>query len=175
MARKKSIRAIRKTVLIICEGKRDEAFLKYLRSILTANTENSPKVSIHQAKGKGGNNVITTLLGKLKQGSYSHAIAFTEADVPPDSKHTKLFSTRSPGKKEIIVAIPCLEGLFMEILGIPAHPNTQDCKNAIEALVNNKLYAHTDYHNLFTPDQIVNYAATLNKDDHLNRLLAAYR
>lgn len=160
----------------MCEGKRDLAFLKFLRSGYTAQAQNAPKITVQQAYGKGGNNVIKTLLGKLKNSQYDYGVAFVEADVPPDAKHRKLMAQNIKGCEKLIVeASPCLEGLFLKILDAPVPETTARCKAAIEEVCDKELYCHTEYQSLFDIQMIERYLSSVEASDDFNVLVCLYR
>ena len=62
------VRSVRRTVLICGEGKSEEAMFLHLRALYTSGRENPPKITPKRAGGKGGNNVIATLIGQAACG-----------------------------------------------------------------------------------------------------------
>ena len=124
-------KATRKTVLLCCEGKADQTFVAYLRSIYTARRPGAPYVWPKQAGGKGGNHVIATLLGELRCAKPDRAVALLDADCPPTSaKHRE---ARQNGIEFIILA-PCLEGLLLKVLGQKVPQSSQACKSRLKAI-----------------------------------------
>lgn len=135
-------RQVRRTVLIVCEGKRDRAFLLHLRSLYCSGNPRGPNVTAKEAGGKGGNNVADTLLATMKFKAYDLGVAFTEADAPPSNKFLHLLR---PPRARIVVAEPCLEGMLLRIAGRPVPETSQACKQAAEALAGNDLYLPEGY------------------------------
>lgn len=136
-------RPVRRTLLIVCEGKRDAAFLLHLRKLYCADHADRPKVTVKSARGKGGNNVFDTLYGEKRHKDFDVGVAFTEADEPPKLAYqTKLNTDRWA---RWIVADPCLEGLLLSILGRPVPASTDECKRAIENLIRNNLFEADHY------------------------------
>lgn len=136
-------RSVRKTVLIVCEGKRDEAFLRYLRSLYCAGDATRPQVKVKQSRGRGGDGVAMTLLRQRTIENVDLAVAFTEADVPPSPAYAK--KLRADRRVRWVVADPCLEGLLLAILKIPVPDLTAHCKARIADLEPRDLYSPEEY------------------------------
>ncbi|UOD51448.1 hypothetical protein [Orrella daihaiensis] len=124
-------KSVRKTVLLCCEGKADQAFVAYLRSTYTAGKRGAPYVLPKQAGGKGGNHVIATLLGELRCSKPDRAVALLDADCPPAA--AKRREARHHGI-ELIALEPCLEGLLLRILGLAVPPSSQACKERLKSI-----------------------------------------
>lgn len=124
-------RHTRRTVLICCEGKADRAFLLHLRGLYCAGRDNPPNVTPKQAGGKGGNNVVATLVGSSKNAAYDALVALVDADVPPQGKALKDVERY----KVIVVTVsPCLEGLLLKLLGQAVPVLSADCKSRLKAI-----------------------------------------
>lgn len=131
-------RQVRKTVLICCEGKGDMAFLEYLRSVYCAGRENPPKVKVQQAGGRGGNNVIQTLLGAAAIVGYNKLVALIDTNVPPDTEH------RDAAAASAVVFVdmsPCLEGFLLKILGKSVPATSAECKQRLRQIDARELFA----------------------------------
>lgn len=122
---------VRKTVLLCCEGKADQAFIAYLRSIYTAGRPGAPHVKPKPAGGKGSNNVIETLLGAAKCSQPDKLVAMLDGDLPPTAE-----KRREAERKHVqsIVLKPCLEGLLLDILGQPVPNSSQECKDRLKQI-----------------------------------------
>lgn len=127
----------------MCEGKRDLAFLSHLRQLYCSGNTCSPKVDVKQARGKGGNNVVDTLLGTLRVKAYDVGVAFIETDVPPDTQRRDALRRKKSGI--LVPADPCLEAMLLRIANQPIPQTVQACKQAIELYAGNDLYQASDY------------------------------
>ena len=122
------VRSVRRTVLICGEGKSEEAMFLHLRALYTSGRENPPKITPKRAGGKGGTNVIATLIGQAACGRYDRLVACLDMDVPPDVE------TRREAKRKKVACIellPCLEGFLLEILGHPVPEDSAGCKHRL--------------------------------------------
>lgn len=122
---------VRKTVLLCCEGKADQAFIAYLRATYTAGRPGVPHVKPKPAGGKGSNNVIDTLLGEAKCSQPDKLVAMLDGDAPPSTA-----KRREAERKNVqsIILMPCLEGLLLNILGQPVPSTSQECKDRLRQI-----------------------------------------
>lgn len=130
-------RSVRQTVLICGEGKSEEAMFLYLRAIYTRGRENPPKVTPKKAGGKGGNNVIATLIGQAACGRYDRLVACLDMDLPPNAE-----SRRVARRKRVVFIelFPCLEGFLLNILGIPVPEDSAGCKHRLRQIDQRDVY-----------------------------------
>ena len=122
---------VRKTVLLCCEGKADQAFIAYLRATYTAGRPGAPHVKPKKAGGKGSNNVIDTLLGAAKCSQPDKLVALLDGDLPPSDAKRREAERKNV---ELIVLTPCLEGLLLNILGQPVPGSSQECKDRLKQI-----------------------------------------
>lgn len=128
---------VRKTVLLCCEGKADQAFIAYLRATYTAGRPGAPHVKPKQAGGKGSNNVIDTLLGEAKCSQPDKLVALLDGDTPPSTAKRREAERKTV---ESIVLMPCLEGLLLNILGLPVPGSSQECKDRLKQIDSRELF-----------------------------------
>ena len=121
-------RSVRRTVLICGEGKAEEALFLHLRTLYSSGRENPPKVSPKKSGGKGGNNVIATLLGQAACGRYDRLVACLDMDEPPDADASREAKKMNVMRVELY---PCLEGLLLDILGIEVPEGSAACKQRL--------------------------------------------
>ena len=123
------VRSVRRTVLICGEGKAEEALFLHLRALYSSGRENPPKVTPKKAGGKGGNNVLATLLGQAACGRYDRLVACLDMDEPPDAD-----ASREAKKKKVerVELYPCLEGFLLDILGIYVPESSAACKQRLK-------------------------------------------
>lgn len=103
----------------------------HLRALYTSGRENPPKVTPKKAGGKGGNNVIATLIGQAACGRYDCLVACLDMDAPPDAEK------RREAKRKRVVCVelyPCLEGFLLGILGMPIPGDSAGCKDRLRRI-----------------------------------------
>lgn len=172
--KKRMARAVRRTILIQCEGKRDKAFLEHLRSMYCSGLVGGPDVFVREAKGKGGNNVVDTLIGNLMTRDFDLAVAFCEADVPPEPAYVKRM--KALGKRgAIVMANSCLEAMLLRILGRRVPDTVTDCKIEIEQVAGSQLFAPSEYKQLWTLGAIEGHIARHDQDGSVSSLIGCYR
>lgn len=146
MARRVQIpRRVRKTVFIVCEGKTDLGFLRYLKRTYCSGREGAPEMAFKQSYGKGGTHVVDVLLKEVNYKAYDVRVALTEADAPPKPADLKALN-RARGRH--VVVVPCIEGLLLEILGQRVPALSADCKARLAAIEERDLSepAHYEMH-----------------------------
>lgn len=123
------VRSVRRTVLICGEGKSEEALFLHLRALYSSGRHNPPKVTPKKSGGKGGNNVLATLLGQAACGRYDRLVACLDMDAPPDADSSREAKKR---KVERVELYPCLEGFLLDILGIQVPESSAACKQRLK-------------------------------------------
>jgi hypothetical protein len=103
----------------------------HLRALYTSGRENPPKITPKKAGGKGGNNVIATLIGQAACGRYDRLVACLDMDVPPDTENWR---DAKRMKVTCIKLYPCLEGFLLDILGIPVPEDSAGCKHRLKQI-----------------------------------------
>lgn len=124
-------RRVRRTVLVVCEGKTDLAFLHYLRSQMCADKPDAPKMTLRQAHGKGADNVASTLLGLARQAAYDKLVLMADGDIPLSESMRKKLRRH---KVVLVIPAPCLEGLLLDIFGHSVPPMSSVCKNRLQQI-----------------------------------------
>ena len=116
------------------EGYDDREFISHLKR-LYCRKQGGIKITIANAKGKGAGNVIDTAFGRWRQGGFDDLVVFYDGDLPPTGRARN----RARSMKRL-VAEPCLEGLFLEILGRPVPVSCRECKGAFRDLVGDRTF-----------------------------------
>lgn len=129
--RARVIRRVRRTVLIACEGKTDEGFLRHLRKHYCSGRDDAPNVDFKQSYGKGGDHVVNVLIRQLQNKAYDHRVALIDADAPPNGASLKKLAKAKAAK---IVLTPCLEGLLLDVLGRPKPDDSPNCKKMVQEI-----------------------------------------
>jgi hypothetical protein len=159
---------VRKTVLLCCEGKSDQLFIVHLKTTYTAGRPSAPRVKAKPAGGKGSNNVISTLLGEARCSQPDKLVALLDGDFPPS-----VAKKREADRKRVqcIVLMPCLEGLFLKILGHSVPSTSQECKDRLRRIDNRDPFAPGFYSQHF-PKALLDHAR--NNVDELDQLLMLF-
>ncbi|XZG70642.1 hypothetical protein ACTSKR_01940 [Chitinibacteraceae bacterium HSL-7] len=125
----RSKRPAKETVLVLCEGPSDVAFLRYLVQ-LRRNHPGAAKATIRPAGGKGADNVIHTLLGTARcQSGFDRLVAVCDADIEASPKQIEALKKKNG---HLVVIRPhCLEGLLLELLGQRPGINSKSCKQLL--------------------------------------------
>jgi len=106
-------RTVRETVLVVCEGYAEEAFLKHLRQLYTSKSEGR-SLTIRNARGKGAAHVVTTTVRISRQ--LPHKLVASMFDKDTDWSEAAANDAR---KKKIlpVVSDPCLEAVLLRMHG----------------------------------------------------------
>lgn len=105
-------RRCRKTVLLVGEGRTEQAFLNYLKSLFLER-DAGINVKVEQAGGGSPDNVIDFARKRVQSAAYDQCLVLFDADIavtrptPARIGKTKMHYVRS---------MPCIEGLFLQIL-----------------------------------------------------------
>jgi len=118
-----SMRAQRKTVLLVGEGLAEQAFLNHLKSIYAPR--GSKQVSVKTAKGKGGAHVLEHTHRQSLQAAYDQIGALLDTDTDWGDQQRR--RARRLGI-EIFEATPCLEALLLCTVGMSPPATTSHCK-----------------------------------------------
>lgn len=127
-------RTVKETLLIVCEGDAEIAFVRFLKRTYTDALGRA--VQEHNAKGKGGKNVLETGLRRAKNNrAFDKLVLLLDADQDwNDALRARARKTRV-GKHPISVieASPCLEAWLLQILGAETEGDTRHMKQQFEA------------------------------------------
>lgn len=124
----KVVRRVRKTMLVVGEGDTEVAFLKHLRTLYCANHE-GVAATTSNAHGKGPENVIDHTAKQARNGGFDLKVALLDTDIPWTDQLKKLARRL---KIEMVGSIPCIEGLYLSILGRNPPEQSLECKKAIK-------------------------------------------
>ncbi len=153
--RKGPVRRTKKTILIIGEGSTEKAFLQYIKGLyITRDMDISIKIEC----GSGGSprNVVEKAIRLCGSRGYDKCFVLIDADIPLRADR-KLFSRMKKRPKIIVLkSTPCIEGLFLVILGYAGNNSSNQCKNIFESkyLAPNKKTDKRSYEHLFSKDML---------------------
>ncbi len=112
------------TVLLVCEGKTEKAFLQHLKSLYITRGS-GVAVKIISAGGKGPEYIVAHAIRR------SHRIASDRIRVLMDTDIPITAAVRSKAAQhdiQLIESNPCLEGLLLKILDRPVPSTSKQCK-----------------------------------------------
>lgn len=149
MARKKVLRKQKPVLMIVGEGFAEKAFLLHLRGLYS---NGNVSVKVKSAGGKGPKNVILDAVGEFSSARGNIKVAaLLDTDLEWPVTETK----RARAKGILLVGSePCLEGLLLDILGLP-HPRPPSSKN---------MKAHAHKHLTGSETEKSSYEAAFSKD-----------
>jgi hypothetical protein len=121
--RRKPIRSIVPSTLIVVEGETEEAFCIYLKEIFSRGVGMS--ITVENARG-GSPEAIVNYAKKLCQNKHhDRKVIFLDGDRSFSPKAQRLISSL---KVQVILSSPCVEGLFLHILEENVPPHSDACK-----------------------------------------------
>ena len=119
---KQKRREARATAQIVVEGFTEDAFCRYLKSVFARDCGIS--VEVHNARGGSPEDVVRSA---LKRRGFDRTLILYDTDLTLAERWAA--KSRSAGH-EVVASSPCIEALFLDILGQRAPADTSDCKRA---------------------------------------------
>lgn len=143
----------RKTLLVVGEGDTEVAFLTYLKRIYCQG-ENTVKVTVKNAYGKGPEHVLDHAQRCCRTVAYDKVAVFMDTDIPWTKE---LLAQAKKSGIALIGNTPCIEGLFLLLLNKPVPRLSADCKTKIkQALKKKNLLMPDDYEGWCTAELLGN-------------------
>jgi hypothetical protein len=127
-------RATRETLLIVCEGEAEIAFVRFVKQIYA--DELGRAVQELNAKGKGGKHVLETGLSRAKHNrAYDKLVLLLDTDQDWNDALRARARKARVGKHpvSVIEAHPCLEAWLLQILGAQTEGDTRHMKQQFQA------------------------------------------
>jgi hypothetical protein len=144
MARCRSFepRELRRTLLIVGEGKAEVVWLSHLEGLFVER--GSKTVTIKDAKGKGGRHVLDVAIKQHRVFGYDAVAVLLDTDTQWDDT---LRSKARRHRVSVLEAEPCTGAVLLAILGAPAPGPSRDCKREFERRLgapahDERIYAH---------------------------------
>lgn len=127
-------RTVRKTRLVFGEGETEEAFLKHIKSLYGCSCK---EISCRVSSGNGGSpsSIIRKAIGRCSSEHYDECFIVLDSDVGVSKNDVKkaIKRLRISGENVacpiIIPCNPCIESLFLKIIGHTALPTCLECKS----------------------------------------------
>lgn len=134
-------RQVRKTLLVVGEGDSEVAFIKHLRQIYCAKGA-GVSVTVRNVHGKGPDNVIHTAIALKRSGAYDQIVAMldTDLDWSPDIR-----KAADKSRIALVGSTPCLEGMLLEVLGLPVPRASDECKRVLRERLGTQMLDVEDY------------------------------
>lgn len=135
-----------RTLLLVGEGETEVAFLTHVKGAY-APRGCGLSVRVLNARGKGPENVVETVIRHCANRSYDLRAALLDTDLPWSADiHRKAASKRIT----LVGSKPCVEGFLLDVLGRTAPQRSAECKRSFRAcFVGNPLRA-PDYNAQFS-------------------------
>lgn len=123
-------RTVKETLLIVGEGEADIAFVRFVKRMYADSLGRA--VQEHNARGKGGKNVLETALRRANNNrAYDKVVLLLDTDTDwDDACRAKARKSRigNRGRLDVIESDPCLEAWLLKILGIETEGDTRHMK-----------------------------------------------
>lgn len=169
MVRKKAKRTQRKTLLVVGEGYTEVAFLNYLKG-LYCRDKLGAHVTVKNAHGKGPENIVQTAIREQRRGQYDKVAAVLDTDIP---WRDRLEKEAREHLVELIGNSPCVEALFLRLLGELVPDDTAACKMKIKSVLAADLLNKDTYADWCTREKLELLRNT-DTDTDLDNLLNLY-
>lgn len=122
-----------RTLLIVGEGRHEEAFLNHLKQLYVPRGCGL-SVTIKNARGKGALHVIKWTAGQVANADYDTVATLLDTDTDWNAKSEKLARTK---KIQVLKSEPCFEAMMLRLIGQPAIGEAHALKKQFAPLVNN--------------------------------------
>lgn len=123
-------RAVKETLLIVCEGDAEIAFVRHVKRTYADSLGRA--VQEHNAKGKGGRNVLETALRRANSNrAYDKVVLLLDTDTNwDDACRAKARRSRigNRGRLDVVESNPCLEAWLLKTLGVETEGDTRHMK-----------------------------------------------
>lgn len=122
-----------RTLLIVGEGRHEEAFLNHLKQLYVPRGCGL-SVTIKNARGKGALHVVNWTARQIANADYDVVAVLLDTDVDWNAKTEKLARTK---KIQVLKSEPCFEAMMLRLIGRPATGDAHALKRQFAPLVNN--------------------------------------
>jgi hypothetical protein len=143
-----AIRKAQRTLLIVGEGRHEEAFLNHLKRHYVLR-DCGLSVTIKNARGKGAQHVIKWTARQIANAEYDIVAVLLDTDTDWNSKTEKMAKAN---KIQVLKSEPCFEAMMLRLIGKAATGNAQALKKQFAPYVNNDATLRDHYAAHFGPD-----------------------
>jgi hypothetical protein len=113
-----------RTLLLVGEGETEVAFLSHVKGIY-APRGCGLSVRVLNARGKGPENVVETVVRHAANRGYESLAALLDTDIPWSVEVNRRAVAASI---KLVGSTPCLEGLLLDVMGQAVPRRSADCK-----------------------------------------------
>ena len=156
-----------RTLLIVGEGRHEEAFLNHLKQLYVPRGCGL-SVTIKNARGKGALHVVNWTARQIANADYDVVAVLLDTDVDWNDKTEKLARTK---KIQVLKSEPCFEAMMLRLLGKSAIGDAQVLKRQFAPFVNNDATQRDHYALHFNPASL---HAGRNKELTIDALLKLF-
>lgn len=123
----------RRTILIVGEGRHEEAFLNHLKQLYVPRGCGL-SVTVKNARGKGALHVIKWTVGQIANADYDTVAALLDTDTGWDAKAKKLARRK---RIHVLKSEPCFEAMMLRMMGQPVIGDAHALKKQFAPFVKN--------------------------------------
>ncbi len=143
-----AIRKAQRTLLIVGEGRHEEAFLNHLKRHYVQR-DCGLSVTIKNARGKGAQHVIKWTARQIANAEYDTVAVLLDTDTDWNPKTEKMAKAN---RIHVLKSEPCFEAMMLRLIGKTATGNAQSLKKQFAPYVNNDATLRDHYALHFGPD-----------------------
>jgi hypothetical protein len=137
-----------RTMLIVGEGRHEEAFLNHLKQLYVPR-HCGLTLTIKNARGKGALHVIEWTVGQIANADYDTVAVLLDTDTGWDAKSEKLARRK---KIQVLKSEPCFEAMMLRLIGKPTIGNAHALKKQFAPFVKNDATQREHYAQNFGSD-----------------------
>ena len=129
------------TVLFVCEGKTEKAFLQHLKSLYISRGC-GVAVKIISAGGKGPEYIVDYAIRRSHRIASDRILVLMDTDIPIT---TAARNKAAQHNIQLVESRPCLEGLLLRILDKPISATSKQCKRSCREYFDGPLTEQESY------------------------------
>lgn len=157
-----------RTLLIVGEGRHEEAFLNHLKQLYVSRGCGL-SVTIKNARGKGALHVVKWTAGQAANADYDVVAALLDTDTDWNATTEKL---AKKNKIQVLKSEPCFEAMMLRLIGRPAVGDAHALKRQFAPFVNNDATQRDHYALNFGSDFL---QSDRGKEPTIDALLKLFR
>ena len=115
------------TIFIYCEGKTDCLFVKYLHRLYHCRGQS--KITFKEGTGGGFSTFISDVVKNAQIRDYDEKYILLDVDNKSEQEQKRAEKSSQEKNIQLIWQKPCLEGVFLQILGQRVYGTSKECKS----------------------------------------------
>ncbi len=165
----KAKRKVIPTLLIVGEGRHEEAFIKHVRRLFVPR-DGGLRVTIKQAGGKGAEHVVEWACRQMKNVDYDRVAVLLDTD---EGWSVAVRKNAKAKKIELLLSQPRLEAMLLRVLGVKPQEGVDGHahKSQFAPYVNGDPTDAANYTEHFTPECLMRARSSEQAIDTLLKLL----